>query len=73
MLKKSAICVLASFRGSTLKRTFQRSEPLAGLLRSPRFFQGVNGHTKCGLYLFTSSLAAVLPGTRRAPGRRVCL
>jgi hypothetical protein len=60
MLKKSASGVLASLRGSTLKRTFRRSETLAGLIRSPRSILGVNGHTKCGLYLLASSLAAAL-------------
>jgi hypothetical protein len=60
MLKKSASGVLASLRGSTLKRTFRRSETLAGLIRSPRSIRGVNGHTKCGLYLLASSLAAAL-------------
>jgi hypothetical protein len=60
MLKKSASGVLASLRDSTLKRTFRKSETLAGLIRSPRSIRGVNGHTKCGLYLLASSLAAAL-------------
>jgi hypothetical protein len=59
MLKKSASGVLASLRGSTLKRT-RRSETLAGLIRSPRPILRVNGHTKCGTYLLASSLAAAL-------------
>jgi hypothetical protein len=70
MLKKSASGVLASLRGSTLKRTFQMSETLAGLIRSPRSIRGVNGHTKCGLYLLASSLAAALLGIRRVSARR---
>ena len=73
MLKKSASGVLTSLRGSTLKGTVRRSETLVGLLRSPRTIRGVNGHTKCGVYLLTSSLAAALPGTKRVPGRRGCL
>ena len=60
MLKKSASGVLSSLRDSTLKRTFRRSETLAGLIRSPRSILGVNGHTKCGTYLLASSLAAAL-------------
>jgi hypothetical protein len=60
MLKMSASFVLTSLRGSTLKRTFRRSETLAGLIRSPRSILGVNGHTKCGPYLLASSLAAAL-------------
>jgi hypothetical protein len=59
MLKKAASFVLASLRGSTLKRT-RRSETLVGLIRSPRSILGVNGHTKCGTYLLASSLAAAL-------------
>ena len=42
MLKKSASGVLASLRGSTLKRAFRRSE-VEGLIRSPRFILGANG------------------------------
>jgi hypothetical protein len=61
MLKKSASGVLASLSGSTLKRTFRRSETLAGLIRSPRSILKVNGHTKCGAYLLASSLGAALP------------
>jgi hypothetical protein len=70
MLKKSASSVLALLRGSTLKRTFRKSETLAGLIRSPRSILGVNGHTKCGLYLLASSLAAALPAERRVLARR---
>jgi hypothetical protein len=60
MLKKSISIVLASLRGSTLKKTFWKSETRAGLIRSPRSILGVNGHTKCGTYLLASSLAAAL-------------
>jgi hypothetical protein len=51
MLKKSAIGVLASLRGSEL---------LEGSFRSPRSILRANGHTKCGWYLLASSLAAAL-------------
>ena len=51
MLKKSASGVLASLRDS---------EGLEDILRSPRSILGANGHTKCGWYLFASSLAAAL-------------
>ena len=70
MLKKSASDVLASLRGSTVKKNFQRSETPVGLIRSPRSILGVNGHTKCGSYLLASSLAAALPGTRRVSARQ---
>ena len=45
----SASFVLASLRGS---------EVLEGIFRSPGPILGANGHTKCGWYLLTSSLAA---------------
>jgi hypothetical protein len=70
MLKKTASGVLASLRGSTLKKSFRRSETLVELLRSPRSIIWVNGHTKCGLYLLASSLGAALPGTRRVSARQ---
>ena len=38
--------VLASLRGSTLKRAFRRSEVLEGLIRSPRSILGANGPHK---------------------------
>jgi hypothetical protein len=60
MLKKSASGVLAALRDSTLTRTFRSSETSTGLIRSPGSIVGVNGHTKCGVYLFASSLAAAL-------------
>ena len=60
MLKKPTSVVLASLRGSTLKKTFRRSETLTGFIRSPRAILGVNGHTECGPYLLASSLAAAL-------------
>jgi len=59
MLKKTVRGVLASLRGSTLKRT-RRSETLVGLIRSPRPILGVNGHTKCGTYFLASLFAAAL-------------
>jgi hypothetical protein len=43
--------VLASLRGS---------EALGGIFRSPRLIARANGYTKCGPYLFASSLAAAL-------------
>ena len=43
MLKKPVSGVLASRRGSTLKRAFRRSEVLEGLIRSPRSILGANG------------------------------
>src|SRR4249920_3579970 len=66
MLKKSASIVLASLRGSTC-----RIEPL-GYRNHWRGFSvrqdpsnGRTAHTKCGMYLLASSLAAALLGTRR--------
>jgi len=61
MLKKSASGVLASLRSST-----SRVAPLG--YRNPwrefavrqDLFRGRTAHTKCGLYLLTSSLAAAL-------------
>jgi len=70
MLKQAASFVLASLRGSTFKTTFRKWETLAGLIRSPRSIQGVNGHTKCGLYLLASSLAAALLEQRRVSARQ---
>ena len=60
MLKKSAICVLASLRSSTLKRVFRRPEALEGIIHSPRSILRANSLTKCGPYLLASSLAAAL-------------
>jgi hypothetical protein len=51
MLKKPASGVLASLRGS---------EAPEGIFRLPRSIPRANGHTKCGWYLLTSSLAAAL-------------
>ena len=51
MLKKSASGVLASLRGP---------EELESIFRSPRVIIWANGHTQCGWYLLTSSLAAAL-------------
>ena len=58
MLKKSAGVVLASLRGSTLKRVFRRPEALEGIFHSPRSILRANGLAKCGTYLLASSLAA---------------
>jgi hypothetical protein len=58
MLKKLASVVLASLRRSTLRGTPRIFEILKGLIRSPRFIARANGYTKCGPYLFASSLAA---------------
>jgi hypothetical protein len=73
MLKRSSRGILASLRGSTLKRIFRSWETLAELIHSPRPIIGVNGYTKCGLYLLSSPLATALPGTGRIRGRRGCL
>ncbi|TKB94884.1 MAG: hypothetical protein E8D41_02925 [Nitrospira sp.] len=58
--QKSASGVLASLRGSTLRSTPRIFGTLKGLFRSPRSIGRANGHTKCGWYLFASSLAAAL-------------
>jgi hypothetical protein len=61
MLKKAASIVLASFRGSTC-----RGEPLGyrnhwrGFSVRKDQFNERTAHTKCGLYLLASSLAAAL-------------
>ena len=70
MLKKSASGVLASLRGSTLKRVFRRPEALEGIFHSPRSTLRANGLTKCGTYLLAFSLAAALPAERRVLARR---
>ena len=70
MLKKSASGVLASLRGSTLKRAFRRPETPEGLIRSPRSILGANGPTKCGTYRLASSLTAALPAEGRVLARR---
>jgi hypothetical protein len=46
MLKKSASGVLASLRGSTLKRVFRRPETLEEIFHSPRSILLANGFTK---------------------------
>ncbi len=70
MLKKTANGVLASLRGSTLKRVFRRPEALDGIFHSPRSILRANGFTKCGPYLLASSLAAALLGTKRVLARQ---
>jgi len=61
MLKKSASFVLVSLRGSTY-----RVEPLGyrnhlmGFSVRQDLLYGRTAHTKCGLYLLTSSLTAAL-------------
>jgi len=52
--------VLASLRGSTYRTDSRRSEVPEELFRSPRSMLGRTAHTKCGLYLLASSLAAAL-------------
>ena len=70
MLEKSARGVLASLRGSTY-----RVEPLGyrnhwrGFSVRQDSFKGRTAHTKCGLYLLASSLAAALPAERRVSAR----
>jgi hypothetical protein len=41
-----------------------------GFFRSPKSILGRTAHTKCGLYLLASSLAAALPAERRVLARR---
>ena len=60
MLKKSVSGVLASLRGSTLKRVFRKPEAPEGIFHSPRSILRANGFTKCGPYRLASSLAAAL-------------
>jgi hypothetical protein len=58
--EKSASIVLASFRSSTYRLRFSEVGNTGGVFRSPRFIARANGPTKCGRYLFRSSLAAAL-------------
>jgi hypothetical protein len=60
MLKKSASIVLASLRGSIWGRDGLRIEMVKGFFRSPRSILWRTAHTKCGMYLLASSLAAAL-------------
>ena len=66
MLNKSTSGILASLRGSTY-----RGEPLGyrelwrGFSVRQDSFKGRTAYTKCSTYLFASSLAAALFGTRR--------
>ncbi len=57
MLKKAASIVLASLRGSTLSEVgnTEGDFPFA-----KTHYTGRTAHTKCGLYLLASSLAAAL-------------
>jgi len=45
------------------------SKAQEGIFRSPDLFEGRTAHTKCGLSLLASSLAAALLGTRRVSAR----
>jgi len=71
MLKKSASFVLASRRGSTLRKEFLegRKHRMGFSVRQDPL-KGRTAHTKCGLYLLASSLAAALLGARRVLARR---
>ena len=61
MLKKSASSVLASLRGSTLKRgSSEVGSNVGGFSVRQDPLQGRTAHTKCGTYLLASSLAAAL-------------
>ena len=70
MLKKSASGVLASFRGSTLGRSFWEVGNVGGFSVRQDPLQGRTARTKCGMYLLASSLAAALLGTRRVSARQ---
>jgi hypothetical protein len=62
MLKKSASSVLASLRGSTLKKgSSEVGSNVGGFSVHQDPLQGGTAHTKCGTYLLASSLAAALP------------
>ena len=53
-----------------LNEGLRKPESLEGLLRSPRSMTRANGPTKCGPYLFASSLAAaLLDGLFEPPAR----
>ena len=71
MLKKSASGVLASLRGSTLRKEFlgDRKHWMGCSVRQD-LCVWANGPTKCGRYLLAFSLAATLLGTRRVSARR---
>jgi hypothetical protein len=61
MLKRSASIVLASLRGSTLWRSFSDIGNTGGAFPFAKIYpNGRTAHTKCGLYLLASSLAAAL-------------
>src|SRR6266852_5859306 len=62
MLKKPASFVLASFRPSTVRRSFSEiRSTLGGFSVRQDPLHGRTAHTKCGLYLLGPSLAAALP------------
>jgi hypothetical protein len=60
MLKKSASGVLASLRGSTYRMRISEVGSTRGVYPFAKIHCKGNGHTKCGLYLLASSLAAAL-------------
>ena len=61
MLKKSASGVLASLRGATYRvAPLGYRNPWRGFAVHQDLFRGRTAHTKCGLYLLTSLLAAAL-------------
>jgi hypothetical protein len=71
MLKKSASGVLASLRGSTYRMRFSEIGSSKGVFPFAKIhLQGRMAHTKCGLYLLASSLAAALYGKRRVSARQ---
>jgi hypothetical protein len=61
MLKKPASIVLASLRGSTLRRSSSEIGSTRGAFPFAKIhLQGRTAHTKCGPYLLASSLVAAL-------------
>ena len=71
MLNKSASIVLAPLRDSTYRMRLSEVGSTRGCLsvrQDP--LQGRTAHTKCGMYLLASSLAAALLGTRRVLARQ---
>jgi hypothetical protein len=71
MLKKSASGVLASLKSSTYRMRLLEVGSTRGCLsvrQDP--LQGRTAHTKCGVYLLASSLAAALLGRGRVSARQ---
>ena len=69
MLKKSASIVLASLRGSTLKSVSEVGST-GGAYPFAKTHSRATAHTKCGMYLLASSLAAaLLDGLFQHPAR----